>query len=95
MSTDLTVKEYVTAMSNGVPRSGTRTCTKDQEKRARLLFNLVNSIGKNDMLQYNPILQKKVERGRKAGGGTKRTVRKSRRKPRKTRTRKSIKRKTA
>ena len=103
LSTELTVKEYVTAMSNGVPRSGTRTCAKDQEKRARLLFNLVQSIGRKEMLQYNVILQKRVKHGpspqgspkdsSKGGGGTKRNLRKSRRKSR-TRTRKSIKRNT-
>jgi hypothetical protein len=97
LSTDLTVKEYVTAMSKEVPRSGTRTCTKEQEKRARLLFNLVDSIGRSEMLEYDFRLQKKVERGPN-GGGAKRTLRKSRRKPRKTtnsRTNKCIKRKTA
>jgi hypothetical protein len=108
LNTDLTVKEYVTAMSNGIPRSGTRTCAKDQEKRARLLFNLVHSIVRNEMLQYDVRLEKKVERGvspraslrasspkdySKGGGGTKRNLRKSRRKSR-TRTRKSIKRNT-
>ena len=66
MSTDLTVKEYVTAMSKEVPRSGTRTCTKEQEKRARLLFNLVHSIGRSEMLEYDFRLQKKVEHGTKA-----------------------------
>jgi len=60
---DLTVKEYVAAMSNGIPRSGTRTCTKEQEKRARLLYNLVHSIGRSEMLEYDFRLQKKVERG--------------------------------
>ena len=100
LSTDLTVKEYVTAMSNEVPRSGTRSCAKEQEKRARLLYNLVHHISNeyhgdtlnSNYLKYNIHLQKTVERGRKAEGGTKRTVRKSRRK---TRTRKCIKRKTA
>jgi len=103
LSTDLTVNKYVTAMSNRVPRSGTRTCAKDEKKRARLLFNLVDCISKEyhgaDLnpyhLKYDFRLQKKVERGREAGGGAKRTLRKSRRKPRKTRTRKCIKRKTA
>jgi hypothetical protein len=100
LNTDLTVKEYVTAMSKEVPRSGTRTCTKEQEKRASLLFNLVYYIGMSEMLEYDFRLQKKVERGSKsspraspraspnAGGGAKRTLRKSRRKTRKTRTRK-------
>ena len=72
-------------------------CTKEQEKRARLLFNLVDSIGRSEMLEYDFRLQKKVERGPN-GGGAKRTLRKSRRKPRKTtnsRTNKCIKRKTA
>jgi hypothetical protein len=104
LSTDWTVKEYVTAMSKEVPRSGTRTCTKEQEKRARLLFNLVRCIGMSEMLEYDFRLQKKVKRGptpraspsaspsaspkasprTKSGGGAKRTLRKSRRKPRKT-----------
>ena len=109
LSPDLTVKEYVTAMTKAVPRSGTRTCTKEQEKRASLLFNLVYYIGMSEMLEYDFRLQKKVERGpnasprtspkgsprTKSEGGTKRTLRKSCRKPRKTRTRKCIKRKTA
>jgi hypothetical protein len=118
LSIELTVKEYVTAMTNAVPRSGTRSCTEEQENKAHLLFILVRSIGKSDMLEYDVRLQKKVERGRKAspkaspksspksspraspkgsskasprtksGGGAKRTLRKSRRKTRKTRTRK-------
>jgi hypothetical protein len=99
---DLTVKEYVTAMSKAVPRSGTRTCTKEQEKRTRLLFNLVYYIRMSEMLEYDFRLQKKVKRGPtpraspsaspraspNAGGGAKKTLRKSRRKTRKTRTRK-------
>lgn len=106
LSTDLTVKEYVTAMSKAVPRSGTRTCTKEQEKRARVLSNLVyyfvwvvrqDDDTNPNYLEYDFRLQKKVERGPKAspkgspraspnpGGGAKRTLRKSCRKPRKTR----------
>ena len=69
LNTDLTVKEYVTAMSKEVPRSGTRTCTKEQEKRARLLFNLFHSIRKNEMLEYDFTLQKMVERGASRAGG--------------------------
>ena len=67
---DLTVKEYVTAMSKAVPRSGTRTCTKEQEKRTRLLFNLVYYIRMSEMLEYDLRLQKKVERGPKASPRT-------------------------
>jgi hypothetical protein len=66
LSTDLTVQKYVTAMSKEIPRSGTRTCTEEQENKARLLFILVHSIGRSDMLEYDVRLQKKVERGRKA-----------------------------
>jgi len=102
LNTDLTVNEYVTAMTKEVPRSGTRSCTKEQEKRARLLYNLVHSIGRNQMIEYDFRLQKKVKRGPtpraspsaspraspNAGGGAKRTLGKSRRKTRKTRTRK-------
>lgn len=124
LSTDLTVKEYVTAMSKAVPRSGTRTCIKEQEKRARVLSNLVDYfvwvVRQDDdtnpnYLKYDFRLQKKVERGTKGsprtslkpGGGAKRTLRKSCRKPRKprktrnprktrkTRTHKCMKRKTA
>jgi hypothetical protein len=65
LSTELTVKDYVAAMSKEVPKSGTRTCTKEQEKRARLLFNLVHSIGRSEMLEYDFRLQKEVERGPK------------------------------
>jgi hypothetical protein len=67
---DLTVKEYVTAMSKAVPRSGTRTCTKEQEKRTSLLFKLVYYIRMSEMLEYDFRLQKKVERGPKASPRT-------------------------
>jgi hypothetical protein len=67
---DLTVKEYVTAMSKAVPRSGTRTCTKEQEKRTSLLFKLVYYIGMSEMLEYDFRLQKKVERGSKSSPRT-------------------------
>jgi hypothetical protein len=66
---DLTVKEYVTAMTKAVPRSGTRTCTKEQEKRASLLFNLVYYIGRSEMLEYDYRLQKMIERGASRAGG--------------------------
>jgi len=75
LSTDLTVKEYVTAMTKAVPRSGTRTCTKEQEKRATLLFKLVHYfvwvVRQDDdtnpnHLEYDFRLQKKVERAPKA-----------------------------
>ena len=65
---DLTVKEYVTAMAKEVPRSGTRSCTKEQEKRASLLFNLVYYIGRSEMLEYDFRLQKMVERDPSFGG---------------------------
>ena len=79
LSTDLTVKEYVTAMSKEVPRSGTRSCTKEQEKRARVLSNLVDYfvwvVRQDDdtnpnYLEYDFRLQKKVERGPKASPRT-------------------------
>ena len=66
---DLTVKEYVTAMTKAVPRSGTRTCTKEQEKRASLLFNLVYYIGRSEMLEYDYRLQKMIEREASRAGG--------------------------
>ena len=69
LSTDLTVKEYVTAMSKEIPRSGTRSCTEEQENKAELLFNLVHSIGRSGMLEYDFRLQKMVERGASRAGG--------------------------
>ena len=103
LNTDMTVKEYVAAMTKEIPRSGTRKCTKEQEKRASLLFKLVHLIGRSEMLEYDFRLQKKVERGSNAspkasprassnaGGGAKRTLRKSHTNSRKTKTRKCIK----
>lgn len=69
LSTELTVKEYVTAMTKEVPKSGTRSCTKEQENKAELLFNLVHSIDRKEMLEYDFILQKMVERGASKAGG--------------------------
>ena len=74
LNTDLTVKEYVAAMSKEVPRSGTRTCTKEQEKRARLLFDLVHSIGRSEMLEYDFRLQKMVERDPSFGGNKRKRI---------------------
>ena len=68
LSTELTVNEYVTAMTKEIPKSGTRSCTKEQEKRARLLFNLVHSIGRSGMLEYDFRLKKMVERDPSFGG---------------------------
>ena len=65
---DLTVKEYVTAMTKEVPKSGTRICTEEQENKAELLFNLVHSIGRSGMLEYDFRLQKMVERDPSFGG---------------------------
>ena len=111
LSTDLTVQKYVTAMSNEIPRSGTRKCTEEQENKASVLSDLVDYFvwvvrDKDHMnpnyIEYDFRLQKNVERGRKAspkaGGGAKRTLQKSRinSNSRKTRkTRKTITRKTA
>ena len=69
LSTELTVKEYVTAMTKEVPKSGTRSCTEEQENKAELLFNLVHSIGRSEMLEYDFRLQKMVERGASRAGG--------------------------
>ena len=69
LSTDLTVQKYVTAMSKEVPRSGTRSCTEEQENKAELLFSLVHSIGRSEMLEYDFRLQKMVERGASRAGG--------------------------
>ena len=68
LSTELTVKEYVTAMTKEVPKSGTRSCTEEQENKAELLFNLVHSIGRSGMLEYDFRLQKMVERDPSFGG---------------------------
>lgn len=59
-------------------------------KKARLLFKLVQNIVDSEMLEYNNNLQKKVERGGKTGGCTKKTLRNSHIKSRKSRTRKFI-----
>ena len=106
LSTDLTVQKYVTAMSNEIPRSGTRKCTEEQENKASVLSDLVDYFvwvvrdkdhTNPNYIEYDFRLQKKVERGRKAspkaGGGAKRTLQKSRINSRKTR--KTITRKTA
>lgn len=69
LSTDLTVNKYVTAMTKEVPKSGTRSCTEEQENKAELLFNLVHSIGRSGMLEYDFRLQKMVERGASRAGG--------------------------
>jgi len=69
LSTELTVNEYVTAMTKEVPKSGTRSCTEEQENKAELLFNLVHSIGRSGMLEYDFRLQKMVERGASRAGG--------------------------
>jgi len=87
LSTELTVQQYVTAMLKEVPRAGTINCTEDQENKVELLSTLVHIMVKNEMLRYDVRLRKKVERAPTAGGGAKRTMRKSRRK---TRTRKCI-----
>ena len=95
LSTDLTVQKYVTAMSKEVPRSGTRSCTEEQENKARLLFNLVRSIRRSEMLEYDFRLQKMVERGHRdpSFGGNKRSQRsqRSQRKKRSRRTKRLIK----
>ena len=74
LSTDLTVQKYVTAMSKEVPRSGTRSCTEEQENKARLLFNLVHSIGRSEMLEYDFRLQKMVERDPSLGGNKRKRI---------------------
>ena len=106
LSQEMTVKEYVTEMSNQLPRSGTITCPKEQVDKAKLLYNLIDAI--RGMLRYNESLRKminKLHAGRDESygrssvkrvnygrGGAKTTIRKS---CRKRRTRKYIKRKTA
>jgi len=62
LSTQLTAKEYVTAMSKEVPKSGTRSCTEEQENKASLLFKLVWAFSRSEMLEYDFRLQKRVER---------------------------------
>ena len=58
LSEKMTVKEYVTAMSNELPRSGTIKCTPEQIQKAKLLYNLINAI--SGMLRYKPSLHKIV-----------------------------------
>ena len=97
LSTELTVKEYVTAMTKEVPKSGTRSCTEEQENKAELLFNLVHSIGRSEMLEYDFRLQKMVERGASRAGGKRnkksRRNQRSKRSQRKKRSRRSQRKK--
>ena len=97
LSTELTVKEYVTAMTKEVPRSGTRSCTEEQENKAELLFSLVHSIGRSEMLEYDFRLQKMVERGASRAGGKRnkksRRNQRSKRSQRKKRSRRSQRKK--
>jgi hypothetical protein len=102
LSVEMKVKDYVTAMSKQLPRSGTINCPEEQVNKARLLYNLIDAI--RGMLRYNESLRKLINRHAGRGesysvkrftsgmGGAKITIRKSRRK---RRTRKYIKRKTA
>ena len=103
LSLKMKVKDYVTAMSNQLPRSGTMNCPVEQVvNKAKLLYNLIVAI--RGKLKYTIILYKMIEQhARRVGsysvkrfesgrGGAKITIRKSRRK---RRTRKYIKRKTA
>jgi hypothetical protein len=102
LSVEKKVKDYVTAMSNQLPRSGTTSCLEEDVKKARLLYNLIDAI--RGMLRYNESLRKMIKphagrdgsfsgkRFKYSMGGAKITIRKSRRK---RRTRKYIKRKTA
>ena len=102
LSEEMTVKDYVTAMSNQLPRSGTTSCLEEDVEKARLLYNLIIAI--RGKLNYNIRLHKmikphagrdgsySVNRFKNSRGGAKITIRKSRIK---RRTRKYIKRKTA
>ena len=110
LSETMTVKEYVTAMSNELPRSGTIKCTPEQIQKAKLLYNLIDAI--SGMLRYNPSLHKIVHKSHARGRASPdkkimSTIRKPhkpgmggakitiRKSRRKTRTRKYNKRKTA
>lgn len=106
LSLEMKVKDYVTAMSKQLPRSGTTNCTVEQVNKAKLLYNLIDAI--RGSLKYDDSLHKMINKrharrdesyGRSSvkrvdygRGGAKITIRKSRRK---RRTRKYIKRKTA
>ena len=65
LSEKMTVKEYVTAMSNELPRSGTIKCTPEQIQKAKLLYNLIDAI--SGMLRYNPSLHKIVHKSHARG----------------------------
>jgi hypothetical protein len=111
LSEKMTVKEYVTAMSNELPRSGTIKCTPEQIQKAKLLYNLIDAI--SGMLRYEPSLHKIVHKSHARGRASQvksyvmSTIRKPhkpgmggakitiRKSRRKTRTRKYNKRKTA
>ena len=70
LSTTWTAKDYIAAMLKAVPKTGTTKpvirCTEEQQNKAELLIELVWRLGK--LLQYDFILQKKVERDPSFGG---------------------------
>ena len=66
VSLEMTVKDYVTAMSNQLPRSGTTKCPEEQVNKARLLFNLIYAI--RSSLNYDIRLHKMIEQPAKSAG---------------------------
>jgi hypothetical protein len=110
LSVKMTVKDYVTEISNQLPRSGTIQCPEEQVIQAKLLYNLIYAI--RSMLRYNFSLQKNIERPVKPASSSSRSMLTKtndscskygkggakitiRKSRRKKRTRKYIKRKTA
>jgi hypothetical protein len=68
LSLEMKVKDYVTAMSNQLPRSGTTNCTVEQVKKARLLYNLIDAI--RGRLNYNIRLHKIVYKSHATGSAS-------------------------
>ena len=65
LSEKMTVKDYVTAMSKQIPRSGIIICTPEQIQKAKLLYNLIDAI--SGMLRYKPSLYKIVDKSHARG----------------------------
>lgn len=68
LSLEMKVKDYVTAMSKQLPRSGTTNCTVEQVNKAKLLYNLIDAI--RDRLNYNIRLHKIVYKSHATGSAS-------------------------
>jgi len=72
LSVKMTVKDYVTEISNQLPRSGTTKCPEEQVNKARLLFNLIYAI--RSSLNYDIRLHKMIEQPVKPASSSSRSM---------------------